>query len=506
MATLSPLDHHNRTLLSHVHPPDWPQPDPAKVYNLVVIGGGTAGLVTAGGAGLLGGKVALIEKHLLGGDCTNVGCVPSKTLIRAARAAHEVRQAHRFSVNVPEEVSVDFPGVMERMRRVRAEISQNDSAKHMSEEYGIDLFFGEAKFTGPDTIAVGELTLRFKKAVIATGSSPVLPPIEGLGQVDYLTNENVFNLTERPQKLAVIGGGYIGCELAQAFQRLGTAVTLLQRGDRILNAAEPEVSALMQRKLAYEGVDIRLNADVTRVEQEDGKIVHYETDGDTHSVAVNAVLISVGRSPNVSELGLEKVGVKTDNKKGVLIDDYLQTSNPNIFAVGDCCMAWQFTHAADAAARIAVQNALFAPFGIGRRKLSDLVMPSCAYTDPEVAHVGISAKDAASREDIRTYHVPLDDVDRAIADGETEGFAKIYLAKNKDRILGATVVATHAGEMLNEVTLAMTKGLGLGAIASVIHPYPTQAEAIRKAAEEYSLAQFTPFIKKIAAKWLEWQR
>ena len=458
--TLSPLDHHNRTLLSHVHPPNWQNPAPAERYNLVVIGGGTAGLVTAGGAGLLGGKVALIEKHLLGGDCTNVGCIPSKTLIRAARAAHEVRQAHRFGVNVPEGVAVNFSEVMERVRQVRAEISENDSAEHMVKTYGIDLFFGEAKFISKDAIAVGTQILRFKKAVIATGSSPVLPPIEGLDTVEHLTNENIFNLTERPQRLAVIGGGYIGCELAQAFQRLGTAVTLLQRGDRILSAGEPEVSELLQRRFAHEGVTLLLNADVTRVAQQgSAKVVHYESNGAARSVEVDAVLVSVGRAPNISSLGLEQGGVKADKKKGILINERLQTSSPTIYAVGDCCMAWKFTHAADAAARIVVQNALFAPFGIGCRELNDLTMPSCVYTDPEIAQVGLSASEA-SQAGCRVFHVPLGDVDRAIADGETEGFAKIYLAPSKDRILGATVVAAHAGEIMN-FSIAASCGVSL---------------------------------------------
>ena len=504
--SFNPRDPHNRTLLSQVHPPDWPTPTPANVYNLVVIGGGTAGLVTAGGAGMLGGKVALVEKHLLGGDCTNVGCVPSKTLIRAARAAHEVRQAHRFGVQVPPGMAVDFAAVMARVRQVRAEISQNDAAARMRDEYGVDVFFGEAAFTGPNTIAVGDLTLRFKAAAIATGSSPVLPPIDGMDSVEVLTNETVFNLTEQPQRLAVIGGGYIGCELAQAFQRLGTAVTLLQRGDHLLKRAEPEVSALLQWQLAQEGVDIRLNADVTRVVQQgQEKQLHYHVAGEPGRLTADAVLVSAGRQPNVSGLGLAAVGVKA-NEKGIAINDYLQTTNPNIYAVGDCAMAWKFTHAADAAARIAVQNALFAPFGLGRRRLSDVVMPSCTYTDPEVAHVGITAAEAATRQDVRQLDVALGDVDRAVTEGETAGFARIYLAQSSDRILGATVVAAQAGEMISEITLAITQRLGLGAIAKVIHPYPTRAEVIRKVAETYSLAQFTPRIKRLAAEWLAWRR
>lgn len=505
--SVPPMDTHNQTLVSNLHPPDWQNPVPAERYNLVVIGAGTAGLVTAAGAAMLGAKTALIEQHLMGGDCTNVGCVPSKALIRSARAVYDVRGAGRFGVQVPDDVQVDFAQVMERLRRVRAEISKNDSARRLRDHYGVDVFFGRATFSGADTITVGDQQLRFKKAAIATGSSPVQLPIEGLEEVGYLTNETVFNLTERPARLAVIGGGYIGCELAQAFHRLGSQVTLLQRGSRILKKSDPDVSDLMQRVFTEEGIHLVLEAQVQRVERRGNeKAIDYQLGDTGHTVVVDEILVGVGRQPNIHGLNLEQAGVKADSKQGICINDYLQTSNPRIYAVGDCCMSWKFTHAADAAARILIQNALFAVFGIGRRQLSGLTMPWCTYTDPEVAHVGMPASEVAERQDVRTFTLPLTEVDRAVTDGETDGFAKIHLAANQDRILGATVVARHAGEMINEITLAMEKRLGLGAIASVIHPYPTQAEVIRKTADQYSLSRFTPLVKKITTAWLRWQR
>ncbi len=344
--------------------------------------------------------------------------------------------------------------------------------------------------------------------MIATGSSPVQLPIEGFEAVGYLTNETVFNLTACPNRLAIIGGGYIGCELAQTFQRLGSQVTLLQRGARILEKSDSDASNLLQQVFVNQGINVILNAQVQRVEKQGTeKLIYYSVDDNYQSIPVDEILVGVGRSPNIEGLNLDSVGVDTDRKKGILVNDYLQTSNPRIYAVGDCCMKWKFTHAADAAARIVIQNALFSVFGIGRRQLSHLTMPWCTYTDPEIAHVGITAQEIQKRSDeVRTFYISLDDVDRAIADGETTGFVKIHVLKNRDQILGATLVARHAGEMIGEITLAMEQNLGLGAIASVIHPYPTQAEVIRKAADEYSQSRFTPFVKKLTSTWLRWQR
>ncbi|MBD0265995.1 MAG: dihydrolipoyl dehydrogenase [Tolypothrix sp. Co-bin9] len=505
--TVAPMDRYNQELIDNLHPPDWVNPEPAPSYNLVVIGAGTAGLVTAAGAAMLGAKVALIEKHLMGGDCTNVGCVPSKTLIRSARVVADIHYAQKFGIDKPRQINVDFPAVMERLRRIRTEISPNDSAKRFQEEFGVDVFFGEARFKDTDTVEVGESILHFKKAAIATGSRPTQLLIDGLNKAKYLTNETVFSLTQCPNRLAVIGGGYIGCELAQTFQRLGSEVTLLQKGSRLLSREDADAAEIIQKAFVREGVQLLFESKIKRVERNNAeKVIYYEINGQEEALAVDEILVATGRSPNVENLNLEAVGVEYDQKQGVIINDYLQTTNPRIYAVGDVCMKWKFTHAADAAARIVIQNALFSILGLGRKKLSSLIMPWCTYTDPEVAHVGMYPEEAEAKGiEVDTFCVPLNDVDRAIVDGETEGFTKLYVKKRTDKLLGATIVARHAGEMISEVTLAITNNLGLSAIAKTIHPYPTQAEAIRKAADKYSIARLNSF-KKLSSAWLAWRR
>lgn len=505
--TVSPMDRYNQILVDNLHPPQWANPEPAPRYHLVVIGGGTAGLVTAGGAGLLGAKVALVEKHLLGGDCTNVGCVPSKAMIRSARAVAEVAQAQEYGVNVPPGTKVNFAAVMERLRRVRAEISRNDSAQRMSEDYDVDVFLGEAQFVDAQTVRVGQKILHFQKAAIATGSRPKSLPIEGLEAAGYLTNETVFSLTERPQRLAIIGGGYIGCELAQTFQRLGSEVTLLQKGDRLLPHADLEAAKLVENALWCDGVNIGFNALTQRVEtQNRQKILHYQIGERTASLSVDEILLAVGRVPNVEGLNLEAAGVEFDTKAGIKINSYLQTSNPNIYGVGDVALKAKFTHAADAAARIVVQNALFSVLKVGRKQLSSLTIPSCIYTEPEVAHVGVMPQEVeAHPARYETLYVPLSEVDRAVIDGETDGFAKIYLKRGTDKIAGATLVARQAGEMINTITLAMNYHLGLGAIADTIFPYPTQAEVIRKVADNYNRKRLTGTVKKLASALLKFK-
>lgn len=504
--TIAPMDQYNQALVDNLHPPDWINPDPAPRYNLVVIGAGTAGLVTAAGAAILGGKVALIEKHLMGGDCTNVGCVPSKTLIRSSRVVADLRHAGQFGIGA-NDIRVDFPAVMERLRRVRADISPHDSAKRFQQEFGVDVFFGEASFSSSDTVEVAGKSLRFSKAAIATGSNPTKLPIEGLEEAGYLTNETVFSLTERPNRLAVIGGGYIGCELAQTFRSLGSEVVLLHKQSRILNREDADASEILQTAFGREGIQLILDSTIKRVERKESeKVIYYEVEGQENAVTVDEILVGAGRSPNVAGLNLEAVGVKYDQKQGIKVNDYLQTTNSRIYAVGDVCMKWKFTHAADAAARIVIQNSLFSIFGMGRKKLSSLTMPWCTYTAPEVAHVGMYPQDAQEKGiEIETICVPLNRVDRAIIDGEAEGFAKVHIKQGSDKILGATIVARHAGELISEITLAMTNHLGLKAIAKTIHPYPTQAEAIRKAADEHSRKRLN-FFKGIASTWLAWRR
>ena len=500
---ITPLDSHNQLLLSHVHPPQWKNPEPAPCYNLVVIGAGTAGLVTAAGAAGLGAKVALIERHLMGGDCLNVGCVPSKTLIRSSRVIGELRDAARFGITAPSDVQIDFGAVMERVRRVRAGLSQNDSAQRFS-ELGVDVFLGNAQFSGPNQITVGDRTLRFKRAVIATGARAVAPSIPGLKETGFLTNETVFNLTERPTRLAVIGAGPVGCELAQAFQRLGSQVTLFHNKGHILDREDTNAAAIVEKALLQDGVRLVLNATIKRVERAGSqKVVHFETGGRKDFVIVNDILVAAGRAPNVQGLNLEKVAVQYDARDGVMVDDHLRTSNPHIYAAGDVCLRWKFTHAADAAARIVIQNALF----LGRKKLSSLTMPWTTYTDPEVAHVGLSEIDCRKGSfEIDTYLRHFSDVDRAIADGEEEGFVKIHVRKGTDRIVGATIVARHAGEMISEISVAMAARMGLGKLASVIHPYPTQAEAIRQLGDVYNRTRLTPAVKGLLSRWLAWGR
>ncbi len=502
---LSPLDEHNRKLLENVHPDDWINPRPAPRYNLVVIGGGTAGLVSAAGAAGLGAKVALVERHLLGGDCLNVGCVPSKTIIRASRAAADVRDAARFGVEVPDGVRVDFARVMERVRRIRAGIAPHDSARRFRDEYGIDIFLGEGRFTSRDTVEVDGATLRFDRAVIATGARATIPDTPGLAHAGFLTNETIFNLTERPARLAVLGGGPIGCELAQAFARLGTRVTIIERGEHFLPREDADAVAILRTAFERDGITVLLDTRVLRVESgAKERLLHLESDGKADQLEADAILVGVGRTPNIEGLALDQAGVRF-GVEGVEVDDRLRTSNRRIFAAGDVCSRYKFTHAADAMARIVIQNAFF-PFA-GRKRVSALSIPWCTYTDPEIAHVGLYERDAAAKGiDIQTFTIPMSEVDRAIAEGEEEGFVRIHVKKGSDEILGATIVARHAGEMISEVTTAMAGKVGLGTMASVIHPYPTQAEAIRKAGDAWNRTRLTPRIANLMRRYFTWRR
>jgi pyruvate/2-oxoglutarate dehydrogenase complex dihydrolipoamide dehydrogenase (E3) component len=498
MKTIPPMDAYNRQLIEYVHPNDWINPQPADVYDLVVIGAGTAGLVVAAGAaGLgLGLKVALIERHLMGGDCLNFGCVPSKTIIRSSRIIGEIWRGQELGIRV-DGIEIDFGVVMERMRRIRAEISHNDSAARFK-SLGVDVFLGDGQFTSNDTVTVGKQVLKFKKAVIATGARAATPQIPGLAEVGYLTNETVFSLVERPRRLAVIGGGPVGCELAQTFRRLGSEVVLLHRSSHILNKEDPEAAAVLQQVLLKEGINLILDCQLEQVNAtQSGKTLVYNSNGLSDSITVDEILLGAGRTPNIESLNLAKVGVDYDDK-GVRVNDYLQTTNPRIYAAGDVCMKWQFTHAADAAARIVIKNTLFSPFGLGKSKLSSLVMPWVTYTDPEIAHVGLSSEDAGQQGiQFDTIKILMSSVDRAITDGETDGFVKIIHRRGSDEILGATIVASHAGDIISEVTTAMVNKIGLSKLSSVIHPYPTQADCIKKAADAYRRTLLTPRTKKI---------
>jgi pyruvate/2-oxoglutarate dehydrogenase complex dihydrolipoamide dehydrogenase (E3) component len=499
-------DANDRELIDNVRPPDWKNPEPAGRYNLVVIGAGSAGLIASAVAAGLGARVALVERHRMGGDCLNTGCVPSKSLIRASRMVAEARRASaELGLELAVGAEIDFGAVMRRMRRLRARISAEDAATRYRDELGVDVFFGEARFAGRDVARVDGAPLRFQRAVIAAGARAAAPPVAGLAQAGYHTNDTIFELGQRPRRLGVIGGGPVGSELAQAFGRLGCQVVVFEMADHLLPREDPDASEVVEDRLAAEGVQLVLGCTLEQVEVRDGEkwIRATRAGGELVQVAVDEILVAAGRAPNVLGLGLEEAGVEFDADRGVRVDDTLRTSNPRIFAAGDVCMSWKFTHAADAAAKIAVQNALFVP----TKKLSSLVMPWCTYTDPEVAHVGLTEREAeALGISVDTYEVPLGAVNRCVLDGEDAGFVKIHVERGRDRIVGATVVASHAGEMISEVTLAMVGKLGLGSILNVIHPYPTQAEGIQRAAAAYTRARLTPRVKKVLDGWMALRR
>jgi pyruvate/2-oxoglutarate dehydrogenase complex dihydrolipoamide dehydrogenase (E3) component len=504
---LQPFNEPNQRLKNHVHPSDWSNPVPDEPYHLVVIGAGTAGLVTAAGAAGLGARVALIERELMGGDCLNTGCVPSKAVIASARAAANVREAAELGVTT-EEPNINFEQVMERMRSRRADISPADSAKRFK-DLGVDVFFGSAKFVSGDAIEVdsanGTQTLNFKKAVIASGARAAAPPIPGLESVPYMTNETVFSMTKLPQRLAVLGGGPIGCELAQSFARLGSEVFLLERGATILGREDADAAEIVQKQMIADGVNLLTDTTDMEVARfgDDQIRISALREGSPFNVDVDSLLVAVGRAPNVDQLNLEAIDVAYD-RKGVQVNDNLQTTNPKIYAAGDVCSQFKFTHAADFQARIVIQNALFSVGPIGKKRASDLIIPWATYTSPEVAHVGLYPDQA--REvgmSIDTYIQYFEDVDRAILEGKEEGFVKVHTRKGSDKIIGATIVAENAGDMISEITLAMKNGVGLGGISGTIHPYPTNADAIRKLGDQFNKTKLTPMSRNIL-NFLRW--
>lgn len=499
---LQPLNEINQTLQSNVHPIKWVNPEPAQRYNLVVVGAGTAGLVTAAGAAGLGAKVALVERGLMGGDCLNVGCVPSKAIISAARQIAAIRNATRFGIRVSD-VEIDFAEIMQRMRRLRASISPHDSAKRFS-DLGIDVYFGQGCFVSNDTLDVNGALLKFKRAVIATGARAAELPILGLKDSGYLTNETLFSLVELPRKLIVIGGGPIGCEMAQSFARFGSDVTLIEKSPNVLSREDVDAAQVVQNAMAADGVNFHLNTNVIRIEKRGNqKVVRIEVDKQQLEVVGDAILVGIGRTPNVDGLGLEKVGVNYDAELGVEVDDYLKTTNSRIYAAGDICSKYKFTHAADFLARIVIQNTLF----MGRAKASRLLIPWCTYTSPELAHVGVlPSRDDKQGKLIESYTQSFSSVDRAILDGEENGFARVHCRTGSDEILGATIVGTHAGDMISEITLAMKNRIGLRKISSTIHPYPTHAEAIRKIGDQYNRTRLTPLVKSLFSNWLSLTR
>ncbi|MFP4673186.1 MAG: mercuric reductase [Opitutales bacterium] len=492
----------NRELRANVAPEEWKNPTPEGRYNLVVVGAGSGGLVAAAGAAGLGARVALVEKHALGGDCLNVGCVPSKSLLASAKRAATCRRAGDYGVSVDGDVNVDFSAVMERMRELRAGIGPNDSAQRFK-DLGVDVFLGEGRFKDKETLEVDGAELKFAKAVLATGARAIVLPIPGLAESGALTNETLFSLTGLPKRLAVIGAGPIGCEMAQAFARFGSEVTLFEAECKVLQREDEDAARVVESSLKRDGVNIVCEAKLGKVEEADGvKTIHFEHGGENKQQSFEHILVGVGRAPNVEGIGLENIGVEFDKRSGVKVDATLRTTNPRVYAVGDVAMPYKFTHMAGATARLVIQNALF----MGRKKYTDLTVPWCTYTQPELAHVGLNQKEAREKygDAAKTFVQQFEEMDRSILEGEKEGFVKVHAVKG--RIVGATIVGEHAGDLLSEITVAIQSGMKLGSLSAVIHPYPTIAEAIQRVGDAYNRSRFTPFLRKLFAKWLSWRR
>ena len=468
-----------------------------KLYNVAVIGAGTAGLVTAAGTAGLGGRVALIERNKMGGDCLNFGCVPSKALISSARLIQQIRESEKWGLD-RQEPQFAFEKVFERMRARRAKIAPNDSQERF-ESLGVDVFRGEARFVSPHEIEVGGQKLRARNFVIATGSRAAIPKIDGMNVIPFFTNETIFDeLKERPERMIVLGGGPIGCELGQVFARLGVKVTILQRASQLLPREDSDVAEFLRRQLEHEDVRIEFDAEAKSAARH-GNSVRLDClrkDSSRFQLNAEALLVAAGRIPNIDKLNLDAAGVRF-NQCGVIVNEYLQTSQPHIYAAGDIAGSFQFTHLADAHARVVVRNILM-PLQLLRQKTETAVLPWVTYTNPEIAHVGFGERDAQkSNIAYDLFVVPLEEVDRAVVESEEIGFAKILAAKGSDKILGASIVGARAGDLIHEFVLAMKAGIGLGTIASTIHAYPTFAELARKAGDKYNRKRLTPIAKKI---------
>ncbi len=473
-------------------------------YNLIAIGAGSAGLVSSYIAAAVKAKVALIERHKMGGDCLNTGCVPSKALIRTARLAAECRRADRYGL-APIDPAIDFARAMQRVHEVIAKIEPHDSIDRYT-GLGVTCISGDARIVDPWTVEVNGQRLTSRAIVIATGARPTVPKLPGIDSVDFLTSDTVWSLRERPQRLLVLGGGPIGCELGQCFQRLGCQVTLVQRPARLLPREDEDASALVDAALRSDGVDVRVGTEALRVERDGagGRLWVRDRSGE-HAIAFDRLLLALGRTANVNGFGLEELGVRIAERGTIENDAWMRTNFPNLYVCGDVAGPYQFTHVAAHQAWYAAVNALFAPFWTF--KADYRVIPWCTFTDPEVARVGLSESEAkAQNVAYELAHYGLDDLDRAIADGHDHGYVKVLTVPGKDTILGATIVGAHAGDLLAEFVLAMRHGLGLRKILGTIHSYPTMMEANKYTAGVWARAHAPAG----ALKWIErfhaWRR
>ncbi|MFW2404355.1 MAG: FAD-dependent oxidoreductase [Gammaproteobacteria bacterium] len=476
--------------------------------NLVVIGAGSAGLVTSYVAAAAKARVTLIERDRMGGDCLNTGCVPSKALIRSAKIASYLKRADEFGL-IAGDVSVDFQKVMARVRRVIDTIEPHDSVERYS-ALGVDCVAGEARIESPWHVRVGDRTLSTRNIVIATGGSPFIPPIPGIDSVDPLTSDTVWELDALPKRLLVLGGGPIGCELAQAFGRLGSEVTLVEMAPRLLFREDAEVSTALEESFAAEGIRVLLAHRAVTFEDRGGKrtLVCKPVDGeevDTLELVFDSVLVATGRRAATADLGLEKLGIETNRNGTVAVNDFLQTNWPNVFACGDAAGPYQLTHAAGHQGWYCAMNALFGRFWKFRVDYSAL--PWAVFTDPEVARVGITEAEAEDQGlDFEVTRYGIDDLDRAIADGEARGFVKVITPAGQDRILGVTIVGAHAGDLIAEFVSGMRNGFGLKKILGTIHIYPTLAEANKYAAGAWQREQLSPRLLSISERFNTWMR
>jgi pyruvate/2-oxoglutarate dehydrogenase complex dihydrolipoamide dehydrogenase (E3) component len=480
-----------------VRPDDWRNPVPRGTYDLAVVGAGPAGLAAAGFAARRGFSVALIERDRIGGNSLNAGSVPSKAIIRTARVDDTMRDAEEFGARVADEPPFELAQVMARMRRIRTRISEYHSVYELA-ALGVDVFFGSARFAGADALLVGDTRVHFRKALVATGARPKASDIPGLSQIGYLTSDTIFEMAALPQRLAVIGGGPLGCELAQALCRLGSHVTIVQNDPKFLPREERDAAEILSRSMARDGVIIRLNTTVVAGRREGGVKILKTVNADVESeIQTDEILLSIGRVPNVEGLGLEAAGIAFDTDQGIKVDDFLRTTNPNVYSAGDACLALKFTNAAQSSARVAVQNALLQA---QHRQGSSTNIPWCTYCDPEIAHIGLHVWEARRQSiPVKSFTVMMHDVDRAITDGQDTGFVKIHVAEGTDQILGATIVASRASELINEMAVIMSAGIGMTALADIAHTYPAQSEAIMLAAQAYRREADQPSRERLKA-------
>ncbi|MGB3768966.1 MAG: mercuric reductase [Phormidesmis sp.] len=467
-------------------------------YDLVVIGGGSAGLVAASAGAQINAKVALVEKDLLGGDCLHYGCVPSKSLIHAAQIAYDVKTAARFGIytNQP---TIKLEEALGHVHSVIDTIQEHDSTERF-EQLGVDVIYGQGQFTSHNTFEVNGRALKARAFLIATGSRPSIPPIPGLEEAGFLTNEQIFSIQSRPDSLAVIGAGPIGCELGQSFSRLGSQVTMINSREVIMPQEDPEAAIVVQQQMESEGIRIIANARAEKVEVIAGK--KHVIAGD-ETIVVDEILVATGRSPNVGSLGLEAAGVNYD-KKGVKVDDKLRTSNKRIYAAGDVIGGYQFTHVAGYEAGIAMQNALVFP----AKKADYQVIPWATFTNPELGRVGLTEKQARDRygDDVYVLRQNFDGVDRALAEAAGTGFGK-FITKGNGEILGAHIVGPHAGELIHEAVLAMSNNLKVSALQG-IHIYPTLSEISAKTAIQLTKQKYAKNtrLQNILKKFFSWRR